>query len=246
MAVQLELIEMLQGSFSLIFVIISIIVALKIIIRYFEYKSITFLEIGIAWAGMTVPWLPDSINFILFLTSNPFLSVEAYLIIGNSFLMVFVILWLVAFIKLLHIENKKNLILGIAIALSIVFEIFFFILLSINTDLIGISYGPFHYSFSDFIVLYMVSMILIVLVTGLKFGAVSLKSGDPAIVLKGKFLITAFITFTLGAILDAMLSPMLIPITVVLTRVILISSSILFYIGFILPNWVKKIFLKEK
>lgn len=245
MAVRLELIEMLQGSFSLIFVIISIIVAIKIILRYFEYKSITFLEVGVAWAGMSVPWLPDSINFILFLTSNPFLSVEAYLIIGNSFLLIFVILWLVAFINLLHLEKSKNIILAIAIALSIVFEIFFFVLLSISNDLIGISYGPFHYSFSFFIVVYMFSMILIVLVTGLKFGATSLKSGDPEIVLKGKILIIAFITFTLGAILDAILSSMLIPITVVLTRIILISSSILFYLGFVLPTWVKKLLIKK-
>ena len=56
---------------------------------------------------------------------------------------------------------------------------------------------------------------------------------------KGYFLITAFILFIIGAILDSVLeiedvSALLIP------RFILIAGGLIFYLGFITPNFIKK------
>ncbi|MHA1467605.1 MAG: hypothetical protein ACTSP6_05940, partial [Promethearchaeota archaeon] len=60
----------------------------------------------------------------------------------------------------------------------------------------------------------------------------------PEIKLRGKFLMAAFISWTFGAIADA-----IIPLTVItlpIIRIILITSAIEFYIGFVLPDWIKK------
>jgi len=66
--------------------------------------------------------------------------------------------------------------------------------------------------------------------------------------LKGKFIILAMLFFAIGTGLDG-LKPILFPdyigLVLVINRLILISSAITFYIGFTLPNWVKKLFLKE-
>jgi len=230
-----------QGLFSLIFVILNITIGLRIVSRYIEFKRTELLLVGIAWMGLANPWLPDTLNFILLLTNSPFLDDYTYFIIGNAFLPIFITLWLISFSRLLKFEKRK-LILGITVILSIAFEIAFFIMLSIDTALIGESLGPFHYEFSIFIMIYLLLCIFTILITGLMFARESLKVDNPEIKLKGKLLIVAFIAFVFGALLDSM--PILTATTVVLTRVILMISAVFFYMGFILPEWTKKIFLK--
>jgi hypothetical protein len=78
---------------------------------------------------------------------------------------------------------------------------------------------------------------------GFIFSYKALRSDKPDIKLKGKFLVIAFILFTFGSILETFVP--LTQITVVIYRCILILSSMSFYIGYILPDWIKKIFLKK-
>ena len=82
------------------------------------------------------------------------------------------------------------------------------------------------------------------LITGILFGKASLKVDDAEIKLKGTLLILAFISFVLGAILE-ILSGLSIVILII-ARLILISSSFEFYGGFILPEWMKTLFLRKK
>jgi len=59
----------------------------------------------------------------------------------------------------------------------------------------------------------------------------------------GKFIFLAFILFMIGAILDSAIS--LNPIALLITRFILVISSILAYIGWIMPDRVAIWLLKE-
>ena len=70
------------------------------------------------------------------------------------------------------------------------------------------------------------------------FSVKSIKVDDPEIKWKGKFLLIAWFSFTIGAILDAALP--LTEITLIIVRLILISSSIEFYLGFFLPDQLAK------
>jgi Na+/citrate or Na+/malate symporter len=81
------------------------------------------------------------------------------------------------------------------------------------------------------------------LVTGIKFGWETTKSEKPDIKLKGKFIIAAFVSFIIGAILDALLLPNL--LMIIINRAILISGSIEYYLGFILPDKIKKLLLRD-
>ena len=241
--------QFLQGIFSLIYVSISIVIGIIIISKYFKYKSATFLFIGVAWSGMAVPWLGDVINFVAFLTDAPYLTDEMYLTIVIAFLPVFVFLWLAALSDLLNFE-KKNLLLIITLIGGIAIEmVFFSLMLTGNTRELGYSVTPFQYQFGDMISIYMLIIILIVLATGLKFAIESFKADDRTIKLKGKLLIIAFIFFTTGAILDSV-GPIILgemsEVMIVIVRMILISSSIIFYLGFILPEWARKLFLKRE
>jgi len=62
---ELEFVEILQAIFSTIFIIISIIVALLLISKYFIHKERNLLLVGITWLGITTPWLSGVISFPL-------------------------------------------------------------------------------------------------------------------------------------------------------------------------------------
>ncbi|MFX0073477.1 MAG: hypothetical protein ACFFAO_20560, partial [Candidatus Hermodarchaeota archaeon] len=72
----------------------------------------------------------------------------------------------------------------------------------------------------------------------------SMKSEKVEIKLKGKFLATAWISFIIGAALDTGFIS-LTPLLLIITRLLLISSAIEFYFGFFLPDWLKKVVIKQ-
>lgn len=231
---QIGLTEILQGSFSLIFVIISIIIGVKILIKYFEYKSNQFLLVGLTWIGLSTPWWPDSINLILILTTNSILSIEANFIIGTSTMPFFLLVWLKAFTDLVYKEKQKYILI-IFLIIGIIFEIIFYYFLFTQPNLIGTFETPFQVVYGIYIEIFLVIFLLVIVITGILFGKQSLRSENPEIKLKGKFLIIAFILFTIGAFLDS-----IVPELFIIARIVLDVSALSFYFGFMLPDWLKE------
>ena len=71
----------------------------------------------------------------------------------------------------------------------------------------------------------------------------SLISEQPKIRLKGKLIFIAISIYTIGAILDSIIS--LTAVTIIITRTILTSSSIISYIGWMLPEKIAKVLIKN-
>jgi hypothetical protein len=163
---------------------------------------------------------------------------------------------------MIYKRSQKKIVLTILI-LSILFEIIFFILFFIELqnpapftteNLIGIisPIRPFTVDFGLFIIAYLLLTILFMMVTGIIFAQRSIKQQDREVKLKGKLLRAAFITFTIAAILDSSLGMIfpdptdpLLAILVVVVRILLIFSALEFYGGFLLPRWMKEIFMKK-
>ncbi len=250
----MEVVDVLQGSFSLIFVVISLIIGITILTKYFEHKNRLFILVGISWIGVANPWIPDSVSFLMQLIVQEWLPRGWYLIIGNVFIPIALLTWLMAYTDMIKRKAQKKVVL-ITVLLSILFEIAFFILFFINMDLIGIidPERPFTVVFGDFITVYLLVVILVMVVTGVSFAQKSVKSDDREVRLKGKLLRAAFLTFTVAAILDSLLGTIfedptvpLLAIMVVIVRILLIFSAIEFYGGFLLPRWMKEIFMKQE
>ncbi|UCD01965.1 MAG: hypothetical protein JSV23_02795 [Promethearchaeota archaeon] len=251
----LELVDYLQGSFSLIFVIISLIIGMRILSKYFEFKNRLYILVGISWIGVANPWMPDSISFLMNLIVGESLDPGLYFIIGNCFLPIALLTWFIAFTDMIYRKAQKKVII-ITIILSIIFEIEFFTLFFIDINLIGninpLS-RPFTANFGLFITIYLLVVIVAMVVTGVIFAQKSIKLEDPEVRLKGKLLRAAFITFAVAAVLDSMLGTIfedptdpLLSVMVVAVRILLIFSALEFYGGFLLPRWMKEIFMKSK
>ena len=84
------------------------------------------------------------------------------------------------------------------------------------------------------------------LVTFLIFVGNSVKSNEREVKVKGIFLIIAFLTYTICAVLDSFAFFLAQPVAVVIIRILLMTSAIEFYFGWILPDPIKKILLKNK
>jgi len=238
----LELIDIILGIFSAIFVIINIIVGLKIASRYFRYKKWELLFVGIAWIGLASPWAPDALKPI-YIIIDPAMINNTIVLLNYIFnvlvIPIPVILWIIAFTKMLNLERKMRfLIIASIIIINLIFQII------IGVDFISVfnanSIDSYAYT-SLYLDIYLIISITFVLITGLCFARVSIQSPTEDISLKGKVLLIAFISFTIGAMIDAIFK---IGLTNIISRAILVSSSIEFYIGLILPEWSKKILLK--
>ncbi len=238
---ELSTIDFLQGIFGLIFVIISLFIGLLILSKYFKYHRKELILVGFSWMGMSIPWLGDTVNFIVILTMGEAISPQFSFLISFAALPVVVLCWLAAFSELTS-NKHKSLILTIYGIIGAVFEVIFLYFLFTDVTLLGTYSGPFQVEFTPFLQIYLLFNILIVLVTGFMFSRESLMSSNLEIKLKGKFLLLAFISFIIGALLETVIP--FTAISVVITRVILTLSALLFYLGFILPDFVKEKFLK--
>jgi len=154
-----------------------------------------------------------------------------------------IVFWLLAFTEFLYSEKRK-LILSIFAIIGVVFEILFFSFLFLNPDLIGDLSGPVNVNYKSFIMVFLIIFLLIVVITGFLFANLSLKSKDPEVKLKGKLLIIAYISFSVGALLDS--SVPFNEATIIIIRLILIISAICWWGGFLLPKWMKKLLLKNR
>jgi len=239
----LDPLDILNGIFSFMFVVISLVVGVLILLRYLKYKEKIYFLVGATWILISEPWWPSSLSFLVSLSNGVGLTPSLYFLIGNTLIPLAIILWLLAFTDFLFTEKRKMILL-IFIIIGIIFEVIFYTFLFINPVLIGTSNSPVDVSYSFFIIIFLVFFVLTVVISGLLFARLSLKSDDPEVKLKGKLLVIAFIAFFVGALLDSSIS--LNEVGIIFVRLILIASAIFWYGGFLLPHWMKKLFLKQK
>jgi len=256
----LELVDILHGSFSLLYVIISFAIGLIILFKYLKFKNRLYILVGLTWIFLSFPWLPDSISFLMNLFARTSLASEWYFIIGNVFIPIALISWIIAYTDMIN-KEKQKLAVAIIVIFSIVFEIiFFFTLFFIDINLIGVidPLIPFSADLGMLLIIFLLITMLIMLTTGLQFAQKSIKSEDKEVKLKGKLLRGAFITFTIAALLEKVArsillgvvfqnpSDPLLTVMLAIVRVLLVLSGFAFYGGFLLPRWIKEIFMRKE
>ncbi|MBD3213455.1 MAG: hypothetical protein GF311_12680 [Candidatus Lokiarchaeota archaeon] len=135
--------------------------------------------------------------------------------------------------------------MGIVIIIAIIWEILLFIFSSneyLQETQLGILQGITDVEYRGFLQIGLTLTIFYILFVGILISRESIKSDQAIIQLKGKFLLTSFILFTIGSIADSQIP--LDYITLPIIRFILIFSSICFYFGFILPKWLENLLIK--
>jgi hypothetical protein len=244
----LDVLDILHGIFTIIFVSLSIITGIIIVSKYFKIRKGQFLLFGLFWIGLTTPWWPNLITFLIVLIIEKSISIQAFVVMGIAFLPITIILGLIAFSKVLPISKKtRRNFLIISFIPNILYEIFFFSVVFTNLPITLIAtYLPppeiFTIEWSLVSQIYFIISLVFFLIVGIAFSRVSMRSDNREIKLKGKFLLFAFLSFTVGTVLDFAIPSKWI---YVIARLILVASTLAFYIGLMLPRWIKELFIKE-
>ena len=253
----MDIVDILQGSLSLIFVIISFIIGVSIISKYGKNKNRLYILVGLTWLTLSTLWLPEASSFLMSLFIQQTLAIEWYFILGNVFVPVALICWVIAYTDMVN-KEKRKISIALILVFSVVFEVLFFYHFFLDINLIGVinPLRPFSADLGYSLAMLLLISFLILFVTGFKFARKSIRSENKEVRLKGKLLQFAFIAFTIAAVIEKIARSILIgtvfadptilflSVMLVIVRVLLISSAIAFYGGFLLPGWMKKIFTK--
>jgi len=236
-------VEIVNGIFSLIFVVCSVIVGVKIILKYRAVKNSTFIYMGLTWIGITSPWWGSTVSFLIGLFNNgQGISVQLYLFITVTFIPIFILFYLKAITDLLW-RQGQGLTLTSYGFIGMLFMVFYIYFSIFDPEVVGGLESPIDIRYHSFATIYLVFIIITFLICGIFFGKASLKSESKTVRLQGKLLILAFISFSIGAFLDSSIQLNIIGLFI--TRVILISSALEFYSGFILPSFFRKFFMES-
>ncbi|TFG23905.1 MAG: hypothetical protein EU532_13040 [Promethearchaeota archaeon] len=233
MALDTEVI--INGLFSILLITVFVIVGLKILLKYRIYKQNIFILTGFAWIGISEPWWPSAIGFIIALYNNTGLPIKIYLILNNAFLPIFLFCWIMAIGKITEIKKRKLLLVLYALIASIIESIMLYYLFT-DTSKVGVYINPVDVDFGPFAMIHILFNLAVFMITGFLFSFKTMKLEEPENKLRGKFLLLAFILFLIGAILETI-------VTMPPNRVIILLCAVVFYIGFMMPEKVKILFL---
>ncbi|TXT56179.1 MAG: conserved membrane protein of unknown function [Promethearchaeota archaeon] len=235
--------DILNGVFNLVFVITSIILGLIILLKYFKNKNVNFIYMGLTLIFLSSGWYGTSVSFLIALISgNEGLTFQQIALLNFVPLPFGLLSWITVFTNLLY-KNKQTLIILFTLILTGFFYVFFFIALFTNPLTVGEKITPVDTKGNSlFLLSYVFIFIIIVVLTGVKFGYETMNYDNPEMKLKGRILIIAFPTYAIAGFLDSTIPST--AITLIIFRVILILSAFGFYGGFILPKWLKKILIK--
>ena len=229
--------QLLEGTFSLIYIIISTIVGIRIFIRCVKLRRKDIIGVGLAQTFISGAWYPSAITFVTFILFDIILPETTYLLIMNSLYPFAVVGWVYFFCDVMY-KNLKKVLFPIYLAIYIIWEILLIYFLYTNPIMIGTVEGLFDSRHTYLGVAVQAFSIFTALIVGVVFGYKTLKAGVPELVWKGRLFITGFISFTIGALFDSAIS--MTSITVVIVRLILISSALQFYFAFFMPERLKK------
>jgi hypothetical protein len=187
------------------------------------------------------PFWGDIISYLWFLLFSTTLNDFSYFLLTIGPIPIAHITWMVFFTSFFLKKIQKIIIILFSIE-AILFEIVFVYFLVVEPSIIATRIPLSSVEWTLFILIYLLISILLFLITGIIFTLQCFKSDKKDIRLKGKFLLIAFLSFMIGILIEIM--PLFFDFKYVFSRIIILLAAIGFYLGFILPERIKKLFLK--
>lgn len=246
--IQLDDLTQLSGLFGFFAVMIAWLYGLIVLLKFFKTKEKSLFYFFLAIIFTMSPWYPSGLGYIYWLFTRQEIAYQVYVLLGTIGVPIALLSWLQIYMPALH-PKKKDLVTLILICLSIAFYIylFYFVFFAPSAPIdgvIGIKRSPIDIDYKGFILVFLAISLLVSTITGNEFSIVSLKLRDnPIVRWKGRFLIISFNLFAIGALGDGFIT--LTPVTLIIFRTLMMISSTTYYIGFILPKWMRKILALE-
>jgi hypothetical protein len=249
MSIQIPAQDVLYGSLSLIMVIISFVVGLRIVSKYFKTRQVTLVTVGLSWIFITSAWWVSAFTFVLAALFEFQFNAFWYLFLENAFSPVALVLWIYSFVEMIYPERKG--VFRVYALICTAFEVALVATLIVSPELIGtgIEEGIFSSRLTPFAVGFQLFGLATLVVTGIIFSIKTMRAPRKEarerekMRWKGRFLLLAFVSFAAASLAEALF--LLDPAGLLVVRTILIASNLEFYLGFFLPDWLAKGLLGE-
>ena len=222
---------------------ITYVSGIAIIKKYFENKHPTMLYYGLSFIFVTSPWIVYVVNFSVYLIFSSELTIEVFYLIGYSTVLLASASWVIGTFTLIytHLLRLMKRVMGFLI---VIYYTFFLIFVFTRMDLIGTTVGFWKIQYGIFTQFFITVALLSFLVTIILFVWNARESPDPEIRLKAKLLLFMGIFFGVASGIEIV--PFFSPVLVIVSRTMLSLAAICLYLGTLLPDWAKKLFLRTK
>ena len=185
----LEPLDFLNGILNLIFILVSIFLGCIIIAKYFKNKNFNFILTGVTWVLLVSGWYGTTASFLAALLMNgDGLSFESIMLLNFIPLPFALISWMTAFTNFLYKEKQKLILIGCGVLIGTFYSIFLFYLFT-EPILIGEKISPVDTKANSPILAgFLIILLLIMLISGVKFALETMKYDDKETKTKGKLL----------------------------------------------------------
>ncbi|TXT53390.1 MAG: conserved membrane protein of unknown function [Promethearchaeota archaeon] len=233
---------MLLGITTLAFVIVTLLISGKMMHRGIKLQMKTISYVGFAYFGVASCWFGVTLNFITIILFNALPPWELHFFVHGGIVTIAQVFWIIAMSELLAFKDKTQKILkALTIGIGSAVEVTYIIIIFTNISWLGTPVAPIQVVYGPFSYGYLMIELMVFLIFGFLFVKESLKAEDPKIRLKGKFLASSFTVFTIASFLEVFFQEIWV---FIIGRLIVMSSALLFYIGFLLPRKIEEFILK--
>jgi hypothetical protein len=243
------------GILSIVQAGIMVTISLIVLKKYLQLRSKALFNLFIFMYFSSATLFPFMTGYIYWViaagTDVPPYTFYAFL--GTFLIPVSIIGWSLVYLYLSSYSDKtKRTIISLIIIYSIAYEIYlsYFLFFSPGApemELVGILTERSDFSLRGFVLIYVLSMVIWNLATGIHFSVQGIKTGSGLAKLKGKIILVAFIFMFFETIIEGFVlsGEGNLVVERIIGGSIDIISFILLYIGFVLPNWFQKLFKIE-
>ncbi|MHA2339632.1 MAG: hypothetical protein ACXACX_20185 [Candidatus Hodarchaeales archaeon] len=231
----------ISGILGFLSICIAYIYGIIVLIKYIKTKDKSLFYFFLAIIFTVSPWYPSGLGYIYWLITGQEIIYSVYVLLGTMGVPIALISWLQIYMPALH-QKQKGMVTLFTTCLSAAFYIYVFIFLFAFANpvdtIIGIKRNVIDIDYRGFVLGFLAFSLLVSTITGNEFSIHSLRLKDnPVLKWKGRFLILSFNLFAIGALGDGFIP--LTPITLIIFRTFLVLANTFYYLGFILPKWMR-------
>ncbi|MBN1800259.1 MAG: hypothetical protein JW891_02065 [Candidatus Lokiarchaeota archaeon] len=237
----------LSGITAVIGVSFSFVLTSMILKKAIKDRSKMMLYFAIAAVIMSEPWWPYYFGYIYWLATQNIATYDFYIIMANLLTPFAMIAWIQIYAQIIS-PKKKRIFLIFSLIYSIIYWIYLFSALywlpgAPVHELLGfidLPYHPFDIIYTGYILFFHSFNLLFTLTTGFHFARNTMELEGKRYKIQGIFMLLGWTSYCVSSAIDA--SFQLNEVALVPIRVIVSLSGLFFYIGFIFPVWIRKLF----
>ncbi|MFX1257137.1 MAG: hypothetical protein ACFFAN_04730 [Promethearchaeota archaeon] len=236
--------QIVDGIIGLIYPAVGITVGIIIASKYAKYKSKELLFVGLSLITSVISYLAIGITFIGIVFFDYVLDDTIFFILLIGFNCLGLIFWICA-ISLLIFTKKIKQIVSVYVIICAGMWIYTLLGRYVYTSWeVYKRVGPMDAEFSPVISLFSLFLLLSLLITGIMFCRECFKSDQLRVVWRGRFILIGLILYLIVVLFIVFNVTNL--TLVIISRVILVIRIAFSYLGWLLPERVAKMLIKQE